>query len=250
MLIFIFSTNSFAFDHTFANYESLLNETVHNGLVDYKKMLNEPKILQEALLDFSEVKQTEYESFDRSQKVAYMINAYNIYTIEGIVKAYPVESIKKIGGFWNKAKHKVAGQMLTLDNIEHDILRKTFHEERIHIAVVCASISCPELWNHPFIADSLEQQLTFRSQSFATDVSRNKLNFDKKEIKLSKILKWYGKDFEAKYSGDSIFPYLYGKKRAVANFIYQHLPTEEQTKLKDGKFKVRFLSYDWNLNEQ
>ncbi len=249
-LIFLVSNNAFAFDHTYASYKILLDETVDNGLVDYNKLQVDTKLLQNALLNFSEITKQEYESFDRSQKIAYMINAYNIYTIEGIVKAYPVKSIKKIGGFWNKAKHKVAGQMLTLDNIEHDILRKTFHEERVHVSVVCASISCPELFNKPFIPDSLEQQLTARSNRFASDTTRNKINFAKKELKLSKILDWYGKDFEKKYSDNAVFPYLYGKKRAAANFIYQHLPKEKQLKFKNIKFKVGYLSYDWGLNKQ
>lgn len=249
-LFFLVSNNTFAFDHTYASYKMLLDETVDHGLVDYNKLQVDTKLLKNALLDFSEITQQEYESFDHSQKIAYMINAYNLYTIEGIVKAYPVKSIKDISGFWNKAKHKVAGQMLTLDNIEHDILRKTFHEERVHVSVVCASISCPELYNKPFRPDSLEQQLTARSIRFATDTTRNKINFAKKELKLSKILDWYGKDFEKKYSDDTVFPYLYGKKRAVANFIYRHLPQDKQAKLRDGKFKVGYLSYDWGLNKQ
>ncbi len=250
IIVVMFSANSFAFDHSYTNYRTLLAETVDNGLVDYKKMKNDSQLLQNALLDFSEVSTQEYESFSRSEKIAYMLNAYNMYTLEGITNAYPVKSIKKIRGFWNKAKHKIAGEMMTLDNIEHDNLRKKFKEERVHVTVVCASISCPELWNKPFTPDSLEQQLTARSQSFATDITRNQINFEKEELKLSKILDWYGKDFIPKYSSDAIFPYLYDEKRAVANFIYQHLPKEMQTKLQHGKFKIGYLSYDWGLNEQ
>ena len=249
-IIFIVSTQAFAFDHSYTQFRRLLSETVENGFVDYKKLKNDPQLLQKGLLDFSEITKQEYETFSRPEKIAYMINAYNMYTIEGIVKAYPVKSIKKIGGFWNKAKHKVAGQLLTLDNIEHDNLRKKFKEERVHVTVVCASISCPELWDQPFTPDSLEQQLTARSQSFAIDITRNTINFEKEELKLSKILDWYGKDFKEKYSSDTIFPYLYGEKRAVANFIYMHLPSVMQAKLQNRKFKVGYLSYDWGLNEQ
>ncbi len=249
-IIFLFGSNAFGFDHSYTGYRTLLGKSVDNGLVDYKKIQSNPKILQDALLDFSELSKKGYESFDRSQKIAYMINAYNLYTIEGILKEYPVKSIKDIKGIWNKAKHKVAGQMLTLDNIEHDILRKQFKEERIHIAIVCASIACPEIWNQPFTADSLDQQLTARAERFVTDMTRNKISFEKHELKLSKILSWYGNDFKEKYSDDSIFLYLYGKKRAVANFIYNHSPKETQEKLRQGKFKVGYLSYDWNLNEQ
>ena len=248
--LIILSSQIFAYDHSYPQYRTLLNETVKNGLVDYKKLKTGSLLLPNALLEFSEVTQEEYNSFERSQKIAYLINAYNIYTIQGIVNKYPVKSIKDIGGFWNKTKHKVAGQMLSLDNIEHDNLRKIFHEERIHVAIVCASISCPELWNQPFTADSLDQQLILRSQSFATDNIRNMIDFEREELKLSKILKWYGKDFENKYSDGSIFPYLHGKKRAIANFIYQHLPKEQQARFTKSKFKVGYLSYNWGLNEQ
>ena len=93
-VLLVMIQNVFAFDHNYDRYRTLLDETVDNGLVDYKRMQSDPKLLQTALLDFSEITEQEYALFDRSQKIAYMINAYNIYTIEGIVKKYPVKSIK------------------------------------------------------------------------------------------------------------------------------------------------------------
>ncbi|KAA3631822.1 MAG: DUF547 domain-containing protein [Calditrichaeota bacterium] len=239
-----------AFDHSYKHYAQLLQETVKDGLVDYKNIKASLPSYDSTYADFSSLDKGQYKSFTREQKIAYMINAYNFYTIKAIVDHYPVKSIKNIKGVWDDLEFPVAGEKMTLDNIEHDILRKEFKEERVHVAVVCASISCPELWDKPFLPDSLDAHLNLRAEAFARDSLRNSINFEKKEMKLSKILDWYSSDFKGKYDSDDVFPYLSGEKRSVANFIYQHLDDTTRQKFKGKKMKVGHLGYDWNLNEQ
>ena len=244
ILLILFSTMPvFSFDHQYTSYADFLAAHVSDGLVDYKKIKADANLIDKALNEFTSLTKPQ-------QKIAYLINGYNIFTIKAIVDHYPVKSIKDIRGVWNKLKFTIAGQRLTLDNIEHDILRKEFKEERIHVAVVCASISCPELWHQPFRPDSLHYQLTLRAQAFANDPERNEIRIEEGYFKLSKILDWYGDDFKENYSHDDNFPYLYGKKRAAANFIFEHLEPEVQKKMGTRKIKIGYLGYDWDLNEK
>ncbi len=237
-----------SFDHTYTSYQSLLSTFMENGLVDYSAMQVDKILLENAIADLSALTKDQFDSFTRDQKVAYLINAYNLYTIQSIIDAYPVSSIKKIKGVWNKRKFKIAGEELTLDNVEHDLLRKTFHEPRIHVAVVCASISCPELWDHPFTPNSLESQLELRSSAFANDTTRNRVDTASGIIYLSRIFKWYGSDFES-YRQESSFSSLGKKKAGVLAFLSQYWPQSIQMALQNKKLRTKYLKYDWNLNE-
>ncbi len=156
------TTASADFDHTYADYGHLLSTYVSSGLVDYSGMKENAVDLQKAISSLS-IAADEYGQFNDGQKISYLINAYNLFTIKAIIDKYPVKSIKDISGVWNKLRFSVAGESLTLDNIEHDMLRKEFQEPRIHVSIVCASVSCPELWDTPFTPDSLELQLNARS---------------------------------------------------------------------------------------
>lgn len=238
------------FDHNFNRYGDLLAKHDKNGLVDYKTLAKNRTILQDIADEFGEVSRKQLDSFSDPQKIAFWINAYNFFTIQAIVDHFPVSSIKKIDGVWDRLKFSVAGKNLTLNNIEHDILRKQFNEPRIHVALVCASISCPELWNRPFVGDSLDTYLTRRSQAFANDSSRNEIDPSRSSVKLSKILDWYGDDFISLYGDEANFSYLSKKEAATVNFIFQHLSEDTRSALSDKELSVNWLDYDWNLNIQ
>lgn len=238
------------FDHSYTRYGALLATYVENGLVDYKALAENQTTLQEIADEFGEVSRKQLESFNDPQKIAFWINAYNFFTIQAIIDHFPVSSIKEIDGVWDGLKFSVAGKNLNLNKIEHDILRKQFNEPRIHVALVCASTSCPELWNRPFIGDSLEIQLAGRSQAFANDSSRNGIDPSTSSVKLSQILDWYGDDFVAVYGKNSSFSYLPTKESATLNFIYQHLEKDIKSTLEGKEIVVEWLDYDWNLNIQ
>lgn len=237
------------FDHSYKTYASFLSSYVASGRVSYKSIHDQTDKLENVIREFVSVNETDFESFNRSEQIAYFINAYNLYTIKAIVDRYPVGSIKDISGVWNRLRFQVAGRKLTLDNIEHDYLRKKYKEPRIHIALVCASVSCPELWNKPFTPDSLEQQLNDRAAAFANDTLRNSVDSVENKIHLSKILKWYGNDFIDQYLPENRWSALGDKKSATVNFLFRYWPEPIRQAVVERKFKVAYKKYDWNLNE-
>ncbi|WP_127845578.1 DUF547 domain-containing protein [Psychroflexus aestuariivivens] len=171
-------------------------------------------------------------SWSENEKKAYLINAYNAFTIKLILMNYPVESIKDIGGFFSSPfSHEFAnigGEVYSLDDIEKGMLLK-MNDPRVHFAINCASESCPKLWNEAYVASKLDQQLDKAAQSFINS-DKNKLS--KSKVELSKIFKWYASDFES-------------EGRTVIDFIntYSNLKINEDA-------SISYLDYSWELNEQ
>jgi hypothetical protein len=212
------------FDH--ALWNSLLQEYVSDkGNVNYKGFLKNMEKLKSYLNQLAT--NTVKDSWSKEDKLAYWINAYNAYTVKLILDNYPLKSIKDIKDPWDVRFIKIGEKWMTLNDIEHNILRK-MEEPRIHFAIVCASVSCPKLSNKAFTAENLEQQLSSATTSFLADASRNTIT--PTELKLSKIFRWFAKDF--KQDGD------------IISFIntYTKIDIMENA-------KISFEDYDWNLNE-
>lgn len=178
------------------------------------------------------------KTWTREQQIAYWINAYNAYTIKLIIKYYPIKSIKDIGSSiqlpfvntpWDIKFIKIGNEIMDLNHIEHGILRKEFYEPRIHMALVCASKSCPTLLNEAYVPEKLEQQLIGQTKIFLSDSFRNKISAEKPQ--LSMIFNWYGADFSK--NGGSV--------RSFVN-------TYSVVKIKPNA-KISYLEYDWSLNE-
>lgn len=168
--------------------------------------------------------------------MAYWINAYNAFTVQLIIRHHPVKSIKDIGpklaiplvnSVWDVKFIDVSGVRVSLNRIEHEILRKEFNEPRIHFAIVCASYSCPTLLNRAFTAELLEKQLEAQAIAFINDPLRNRIS--KETLELSSIFNWFKGDF----TKDGTLPdYI---KRYAAMAV-------------SDRPKVSFMDYDWSLN--
>lgn len=188
-----------AFDHKHKAFDSLLRKHVKNGRVSYNNFKNDSQKLNKYLSSLSGVSRGQYNSFSRKQKLAFLINAYNAFTIKLILKNYPVKSIKKIGGLftspWKIKFFSLLGSKRHLDWIEHSNLRVNFNEPRIHFAIVCASIGCPPLENSAFTASNLERKLQKLTKNFLRDTRRNRYDSRKNTLYLSPIFKWFKKDF-------------------------------------------------------
>ena len=240
------SVGSVSFDRIdHAAWNQLLQRYVdRNGLVDYKSWkanASSERALDQylALLSTANPK----AAAKREAKLAYWINAYNAVTVRGILREYPTSSIRnhtaKIYGYniWHDLKLYVANEAVSLDHIEHKILRK-MGEPRIHFAIVCASIGCPRLLNEAYVSDRLEEQLEAnandffsRRQNFRHDVGSNRFY-------MSAILNWFGSDFGCDQKS---------QLRAIAKW----LPSKPaKSAAAGGKVRVSYLSYDWDLNEQ
>ena len=233
-------------DHTYAEYAELLANFVIGGQVDYAGLQANRRQLDSLLKNIATA---DIDSATADQKLAFYINAYNLITLRSIVDAYPVKSIKDIDGVWDKQKWPVAGEAVTLNQIEHDILRQQFAEPRIHMAVNCASIGCPPLASTPYRADSINLQLDRASRRFCADSSYNWIDTASGRAHLSSIFDWYGDDFVKPDADLAPRRNLDDKQIATLHFVLRHQPSAVQQAVKNRVITVEYLDYDWRLND-
>lgn len=243
-------------------WDQVLQKHVKDGLVDYRKIKDNPQELNQYLEQIAAFSKKELSTSPPPAQIAFYINAYNAITMKRIIDHFPPRkkgffnflnsnlSIQNISGAWDKIKDNVAGELLTLDEIEHKILRKQFSEPRIHMALVCASLSCPALLNKAYNAEKLNEQLDFATRAFLTDKTRNKFCTDCQKISLSKLFSWYGEDFVKKYPASPLLKKKHGEiTAAVITFIAGYLPAKNRDFLLKGDYKTEFWDYDWSLND-
>lgn len=162
---------------------------------------------------------------------------------------FPKNSIQRIPGVWDGIKTKTAGREVSLNDIEHRILRPLFKEPRIHFSIVCASIGCPLLRSQPFRADSLKSQLEEATRDFIQDPAKVKWDGAGKVLRLSRVFDWFSEDFD--FAADSSWRKHYSKKQAGAvAFVSRYLPANVAAELKAGKVKINYLDFDWTLNSK
>ena len=157
------SATSVTADQPFSydDYANVLATYVDDqGLVDYSSLQANREQLDRFVASMGAVSEATFRSWGESEQLAFLINAYNAFTLQSIIDQEPLKkSIRNIPGVWKWRKFKIAGDNKTLDNIEHNTIRKDFNEPRIHVALVCAAISCPSLRTEPYTASELNQQL-------------------------------------------------------------------------------------------
>ncbi len=230
-----------AFD--FSDWDALIKKHVHPkkvagvliNAVNYKNLKDDLEFeklvsrLDSALLD----------SFkSRDEKLVFWINAYNILAAKMVADHFPVKSIKDVGSIfksvWNKAAGRVAGKERTLNEIEHEILRN-MDEPRIHVAIVCASISCPDLRLEAFKVERLNEQLDDQFEKFLKSAEKGmKIDEDRNKVYLSSIFKWFEEDFES--------------RGGVLKYISKYVSPEAAGKLKNSSIKISYLQYNWDIN--
>jgi Protein of unknown function, DUF547 len=233
------------------NYADILEKYLDSsGRVNYEKLKSNRQQLDQYNQAIGAVTPEIYNSWPESEKIAFLVNAYNSLTLAAIINNYPTKSIRDISGVWTGTRYKVVRKDVTLDEIEHQNLRKNFNEPRIHFALVCAAISCPKLRNEPYTGGKLNAQLDDQTKVFLANPNHFRIDRDANKVYVSSILKWFGQDFEKTYSKDPNFPSLNTKETAFLNFISQHLNPSDQEFLQKGGYKVEYLHYDWSLNKQ
>lgn len=220
-----------SFDHSL--YGKILTEFIEDDKVDYAGLKNNSSILDDYLKAVAELRPEALDSMNRLEKVAFYLNVYNALTLKVVTDSYPVKSIKDIPGAWDRIKLRVATEELTLNQIEHQILRKEFKEPRIHFALVCASKGCPKLGKAPFNGESLDKQLDKKARNFINDKTKVILDRNNRILYISSIFKWFNEDF-----GD------------VIKFIGKYLPEDDAEFIEKTKPKIKYLNYDWSLNEK
>ncbi|HZP92710.1 MAG TPA: DUF547 domain-containing protein [Burkholderiales bacterium] len=252
LLLFLHTLPARAFDHGHAQWDALTRKHVawiadgHASRVDYLGFTAERASLEAYLASLSAVSQSEYDDWTRAQKLAFLINAYNAFTVELILTRYPdLKSIRDLGSVlrspWKRRFFTLLGQERSLDDIEHGMIRApgAFDEPRIHMAVNCASIGCPALRPEAFVAQRLDAQLEDSVVRFLSDRSRNRVRDG--SLQVSKIFDWYGADFRSQ--AGSVEKWLSRYAQQLADDAAERLAVRE------ARLPVRFLEYDWTLND-
>ncbi|MDZ7597022.1 MAG: DUF547 domain-containing protein [Desulfobacterales bacterium] len=247
------AVNAAEFDQTYAGYEALLKRYVADGRVDYKGLKTDTTALDLYLDSAAGVAEAHFNQWAEPERLAFLINLYNAATLKLIVDHYPVKSIKDIGSFfkgpWAQPVVRLFGSAITLDNLEHGIVRKQYSEPRIHLALVCAAKGCPTLRSEAYTAEKLDAQLDDQSRRFLASPAGLRIDRGSKVVYFSSIFKWYGEDFVAGFSPPSGFSGLDKTERAVANFCSGFISASDGDHLKAGGYSVKYLDYDWSLNE-
>jgi len=206
------------------------------NLFDYEGVQESDEILQRYIDSLAE---TDPRTLNRAEQMSYWINMYNALTVQVVSRNYPIESIKEVGGSlfasgpWDDEVISVTGKALTLNDIEHRILRPIFNDYRIHFAVNCASIGCPNLAPSVYTAENLESLLAEGAEKYLTHERGITLLED--ELRLSSLFKWYGSDF-----GDS--------HEEMLDTLTKYLDKELRDQIINFDGDIEF-DYDWQLND-
>lgn len=240
-------------DHSHALYDGVLKAHVRDGQLDYRALKSSPNALHRYLDEMAAVTESNSTSWDESRRLAFLLNLYNAATIRLILDHYPVKSIKDIGnwrrGPWDQGTVRLFGNTVTLNDLEHGILRKKYDEPRLHMALVCAAKGCPPLRNEAYRAPRLEEQLADQTRVYLASPAGMSIDRQAGKVFLSSILKWYGDDFVSKYAPQTPFAGQNEGKSAVLNFCARYAPEIHRRYLKAGSYSVHFLDYDWALNQ-
>ena len=245
--------NSNPLDHSYAAWGALLAKHVKwlpdnkQSRVNYKGFAADRNDLKKVLAEWSAVTPAAFAGFSREQQMAFLINAYNGFTVELILTRYPdLKSIKDLGSVlqspWKKKFFSLLGEEHHLDWVEHEQLRPRYNDPRVHAAVNCASIGCPALRTDAFTAAKLDAQLDDGMQRFMADRTRNRYADGK--LQVSSIFKWFREDFEKGHKG-------FNKVEDVMARYADQLADApgDREKIKDKNVAITYLDYDWSLND-
>ncbi|MEX1025850.1 MAG: DUF547 domain-containing protein [Planctomycetota bacterium] len=236
-----------AFDHGHTAWTRILAEHLHGEDFDYGALQRERAAFDAYTLRLALVTPKELATFSEQQRYAFWLNAYNAFTVQKVIDNYPLESIRDLdklfgavsvfdNDFIPLAAHHPEGadDALSLNDIEHGILRPRFQDARIHAAVNCASASCPPLRHEAYVASRLDEQLDEQMRAFVNDPVRNALRPERNRIELSKIFDWYAGDFER-------------EAHSVRAYLLRYANDERKPLIE--RAKLGFGDYDWSLND-
>lgn len=247
---------------SYDDYTAVLQQVDDQGLVNYDHLKQHPEALKHFQKALADLPAKTLKEWPKEKQLALWINAYNALTLVAIVEHYPIKpsalkslkfpknSIRQIDGVWDKLIFNVAGRKLTLNQIEHEIIRKEFKTPEIHLALVCAAVSCPSLRSEPYQAEKINTQFQDQVRHFVADPRKFKIDRSSNTVYLSKIFEWFADDFTERFSPESGFAGHKLAQCAVLNYLSRHLDPDDATYLQNQSYQIKYLDYDWTLNEQ
>lgn len=229
------------FDASHQAFARVLSARVSQGKVDYAGLKAAPEALDSYLAALSAVPEADFKTWPGPARLAFLLNLYNATTLKLIADRYPIASIKKAGGLlkgpWSLPVVHVWGRVLTLDDLEHQVIRAQHKDARMHFALVCAAVSCPPLRGEPYVAEKLSAQLDDQGRTFLRQPAKNRVDDAAGVLWLSPIFKWYADDFTA-------------DGKTVPGFVASFFAETDAARIRAGGLKVKFTDYDWALNDR
>ena len=230
LLLTVVVPSARAFDHTYANWLTVLNQFVEQGRVRYSELKTQPQLLEQFVAECGRVEYAEYERWSRQERLAFVLNLYNAAVIKLLIDRWPLESVKDLGFFtsaWNIEFIPLFGHTISLGNLQHDVLRPGFKDTRTHFALCSSAASGPALRGEPYLPERVDAQLDEQVREFMTQ--RPTCNrFEQGTLYLSPIFDWYEMDF--------------GKRTGIITFARIYFP-EAST-----ESRLEFTPFDWSLN--
>jgi len=244
------------FDHSHKAWDVLVKKHVvliaggNASQVRYAEFAKDRAALKSYLDSLSGVPEVQFNAWPRAQRMAFLVNAYNAFTVELVLAHYPVKSIKDIGNNlfsnrWKKKFFRLLGEDSYLDRIEHEILRKpgSYDDPRVHFALNCASVGCPMLREEAYVAPRLEAQLEQQAVRFLSDRSRNRVSVQG-ALELSMIFDWYKEDWSGRMAA------IPSREKYLAKYArFLTDDPQHQKRIAEGGAPFTFLDYDWSLND-
>ena len=223
------------------DYDYILQKYVKGDYVDYAALVKnkEDRGRLDAFMDWQA--KADAAGMTRDDRIAFYINAYNSANIKAVVENYPIHSPIDIPGYFDKLKFKVAGEDLTISEIEYDKLIAAHKDMRAHFAVVCSDRGCMPLRGVAWKGKSLHADLETVSRQFVKDERQFKIDYDKKEVWISKIFEWYGKKFTQDPDRPAAKPEL---------FVLPYVDDKAKALLASGDYTLRIIEWNWTLNEK
>lgn len=246
---FVFALDQ-SFDHS--AWDQFLKEYVHeDGRLDYQAAKEHPELLDRYLRQLASIDGFDLrDHWPREERLALWLNAYHAGLVRIVLDHYPVKSIQDIPGVWDSDRIGVAGRFYSLNDIRSRHLIGYFRDEKIHAALACGAVSCPRLRQEAYVGPRVEGQLHLATREFVNDPARNRILSGQKKIELSRIFKWYGGDFQLDFGRIENDRGLSPSEYAVLSFVAHYLEDSEKIRhLEEGDYKLRYLPFDWALND-
>jgi hypothetical protein len=232
------------FDHTYKRYAGVLTNCVKEGRIDYRQLSLNNTELSQSIKDMAQVTEKEFTLWPRDKEVAYCINLYNACAMMFIATNYPTTNVRSLGKItespWKMEFVPLFGTKVSLDFLQHNVMRKRLREPRHHFALVFGATGYPPARSEPYRPDTLDAQLDDQARLFLSDEKNNQIDFKRNVMWLSPLFKWFGEDFT--------------NRTDIATYVRPYLGTNAAARvaatLKEGtEFKVDYNDFDWTMND-
>jgi len=243
-----------AFDYS--SWDAFLKKNVNaNGDVDYQAVAKDPKGLNDCLSGLMAVKGSEMAAWPREEALAFWLNTYHVVLLKLVMESYPVTSVQQIPSFWDIAafhfgKRAEGQSQYSLNDIRMKKLIGVYHDEKIHLALSVAAKGGPKLLTEAFTGLKVEGQLFLLARKFVKDPAYVDITPGQKKIRISRIFKWYAKDFKLDFGTPEPRGKFSESDNAVLSFLAYYLEDEAKGEyLQEARYKIEYPSFDWSLND-